>query len=349
MSFILNHDDFVFADSVQGRVRIYKPNEDSQDWKKNTPNGDVFVVCDGMGGHAGGKVASSTATERIIEHLQKERFSDPREALRTALEFANIQILRYANEHLELKGMGTTACVLLLQDDDKAWIAHVGDSRIYLFKGKEKQLHRITKDHSYVQLVLVEKEGMSEEEAEQDSRKNIIMKALGIQESLNPEVAPNAVLPKKSDIFLICSDGLTGMVPDSMIEKILADTTLTLHQKGQKLIYMANENGGKDNITVQLIQIEKSPYPQTIYKSYNPANRQFNEPENTKKKKKNKAKKHHGTQKLSDRIKKNGKIWKWVVAAVVAALIGGGVYRIMAVKASTKGLDTELDEKGNNP
>lgn len=263
MSLTIVNSDNVFQKDVIGNVRTAQ--EDSHDIAILTPNGDVFVVCDGMGGHVGGKQASSIAVKSIIEHLKKEKYDQPMQALNDALQFANMQILGYAKEHPELRGMGTTACIVLLQDTE-AYIAHVGDSRIYLYMGKEQQLHRVTKDHSYVQ-TLVDAGQITDEEAEHHPNKNRILKALGIK----PELVPtcNVLRPKNGDCFLICSDGLNGMITDSTIEVVLKQN-IPLADKGERLIQLALEAGGQDNITVELIQISSSPHTQSQFISFNP-------------------------------------------------------------------------------
>ena len=263
MSLTIVNSDNVFQKDVIGNVRTAQ--EDSHDIAILTPNGDVFVVCDGMGGHVGGKQASSIAVKSIIEHLKKEKYDQPMQALNDALQFANMQILGYAKDHPELRGMGTTACIVLLQDTE-AYIAHVGDSRIYMYMGKEQQLHRVTKDHSYVQ-TLVDAGQITDEEAEHHPNKNRILKALGIK----PELVPtcNVLHPKNGDCFLICSDGLNGMITDSTIEGVLKQN-IPLADKGERLIQLALEAGGQDNITVELIQISSSPHTQSQFISFNP-------------------------------------------------------------------------------
>lgn len=253
----------IYQKDVIGNVRAAQ--EDSHDIAALTPNGDVFVVCDGMGGHVGGKQASSIAVKSIIDYLKKEKYPQPTQALNEALQFANMQILGYANEHPELKGMGTTACIVLLQESE-AYIAHVGDSRIYLYLWKEKQLHRITKDHSYVQ-TLVDAGQITDEEAEHHPNKNRILKALGIKPDLSPTF--NKVQPKNGDVFLICSDGLSGMISDSIITDVLSQKN-EIAEKGDALINLALEAGGTDNITVELIQIANSPHMKSQFKSFNP-------------------------------------------------------------------------------
>lgn len=267
MSLITNTDN-IFKKGVIGNVR--KAQEDSHDMKLKTPNGDVFVVCDGMGGHVGGAKASSLAVESIIDHLNAERYPDPQTALNGALQFANMQILGFAADNPEYRGMGTTACIVLLQSDE-AYIAHVGDSRIYLYLGKEKELHRITKDHSYVQ-TLVDAGQITDEEAEHHPNKNRILKALGVTPDLQPSF--NKVKPKNGDIFMICSDGLCGMIPDSTIEKVLEQKG-SLEEKGEMLIQLAMQGetvqpGGQDNCTLELIQIDNSPWKKSEFTSYNP-------------------------------------------------------------------------------
>jgi protein phosphatase len=253
-------------------------NEDSCGTAE-TPNGTVCVVCDGMGGHAGGQEASRTAVDCIIQHLSRERYADIHLAMRDALDFANMQILGAAAEHPELQGMGTTACVVVFQED-KAWIAHIGDSRIYLFVAKEKRLHRLTKDHSYVQ-GLVDQGIIFADEAENHPDKNRILKALGIKEDISPDIPENPVLPAKGDIFLVCSDGLSGMVADKEIEAILANTgkgiagqarndASFLKAKEIALMSAAKAAGGTDNITFQLARISESPHRKSVFEDLSP-------------------------------------------------------------------------------
>lgn len=272
MGFISGNEEKIFAKSVVGNVR--KAQEDSHGYKLRTPNGDLFVVCDGMGGHAGGEMASQIAVKSIIEYINQEFYDSPREALNGALQYANMQILGFADAHPEYKGMGTTACIVLLRDTD-VWIAHVGDSRIYLYLGKERELHRLTKDHSYVQS-LVDSGEITDEEAERHPNKNRITKALGIKPELEPtfNYGDRIILPKNRDIFLICSDGLCGMIPDSTIKRVLGEK-MTLKQKGEELIRLAMlgetiRPGGQDNCTVELIEIDNSFSKESYFKSHNP-------------------------------------------------------------------------------
>ncbi len=272
MSLISGSESKIFAKGVIGNVR--KAQEDSHGMRIGTPNGDLFVVCDGMGGHVGGAMASSIAVDSIVEYIGKERYATPVAALDGALQFANMQILGYANEHPEYRGMGTTACIVLIRDTD-VWIAHVGDSRIYLYLGKEKELHRITKDHSFVQ-TLVDAGEITDEEAEHHPNKNRILKALGIKPELYPtfNFEDKPIFVKNGDIFLICSDGLSGMIPDSTIERVLGEK-LTLQERGDKLIDLAMQGetvqpGGQDNCTVELIEIDQAVGKESVFHSYSP-------------------------------------------------------------------------------
>lgn len=272
---LVNNLDNIFKKGVIGNVR--KAQEDSHDMALKTPNGDLFVVCDGMGGHVGGAKASSLAVESIISYMKGQYYPNPIDALNGSLQFANMQILGFADAHPEYKGMGTTACIVLMRDND-VWIAHAGDSRIYLYLGKERQLHRITRDHSLVQ-TLVDSGQITDDEAEHHPNKNRILKALGIKPELKPTFnhLNQPIHPKNGDIFLICSDGLSGEICDKTIEKVLSENT-NIQEKGEILIALAmqGENGvpgGKDNCTVELIQIDNSPWEKRQFKSFNPAGR----------------------------------------------------------------------------
>lgn len=251
-----------------GRVRTHQ--EDSHGHALGTPNGDVFVMSDGMGGHVGGKQASSMAVDCILDYLQEKEYQDKQRGLVDAIRFANKQILGYAGEHPEFTGMGTTACILLIKGGE-VFIAHVGDSRIYLYLGKEQQLHRITKDHSYVQ-TLVDAGKITDEEAEHHPQKNRILKALGGDLQVMPDVNMCPIKPKKGDIFLLCSDGLSGMIQDGVMESVLSQET-SLNQKGNQLVDIALNNGGVDNVTAQLVEVISSPHRKSQFKSFNPIGR----------------------------------------------------------------------------
>ncbi|MBQ7449638.1 MAG: Stp1/IreP family PP2C-type Ser/Thr phosphatase [Paludibacteraceae bacterium] len=260
-------DSDVFSSSNRGKVR--KQNEDSCGVFE-VPNGKLYIVCDGMGGHAGGATASKIGVDSIANYFQQTKYPDIRLALADALEYANLQILDAAAEMPSLKGMGTTACVLLIQGDE-AWIAHCGDSRIYLYCAEQQWLHRITRDHSYVQ-GLVDQGLITDAEAENHPNKNRILKALGIKPGCKPTVCGQPVLPADGDTFLICSDGLSGMVNDEQLQYVLTQDA-SIASKGQMMIQLALQAGGLDNITAQLVRVSDSPHPHSVFISQNPKER----------------------------------------------------------------------------
>ena len=252
----LNH----FSKSVIGLVR--KANEDSigsLTSKQTNGYGDIFVVCDGMGGHVGGATASQTAVKCILEYFEKAN-PNPIIALEKAISFANQQIFGLAQQDPSLKGMGTT-CTVLLCKEDKIYIAHVGDSRIYI--NTDNKLYRITKDHSFVQK-LVDAGQLEDSEMETHPRKNELTKALGIAANVEVEVAENPILPKSGDKFLMCSDGLCGLVNDLTISNTI-NNTVGLDSVNE-LIQLAENAGGNDNISVDIIDIIQSPHSKTIFK-----------------------------------------------------------------------------------
>ena len=233
-----------------GKVR--RVNEDYYGTRE-TLNGEVVVVCDGMGGHAGGETASRLAVESIIASLNSKHSVDPLNALNEALIYANKVILDYAHEHPELKGMGST-CVALLLKDNFVYFAHVGDSRIYLYS--KNNLQQLTKDHSFVQS-LVDAGAISLQDAESHPRKNEITNALGLERMQPPSLCQKPYKPRKGDILLLCTDGLTGMVSDAQIQELLG-SDMVLYDKAKELVLLANRAGGVDNITLQLVQFSGS-------------------------------------------------------------------------------------------
>jgi protein phosphatase len=260
---LIDFNKDVYSVSDVGLVR--KANEDNC-YAAETPNGFLFVVCDGMGGHVGGARASAIAVNSIVNFFTKKYYAVVGQALEDALNFSNSQILGAAAEQPELKGMGTTACILLLRDD-KAYFAHIGDSRIYLYCNKQQRLHRLTKDHSIVQ-GLVDQGVISETEAENHPNKNRILKTLGIKNDIQPDICTTPVLPTKDDVFLICSDGLSGMVNDELLQHIL-EQKVSLQEKGDNMLTFAKQAGGIDNITLQLILINNSPHTNSVFISKN--------------------------------------------------------------------------------
>ena len=210
----------------------------------NLPN--LFVVADGMGGHKAGDFASSFAVQILLHTILEDENQNPIKIIRNAVEEANRKVLEEAKQHAEMEGMGTTM-VLVPIVDDYAYVANVGDSRLYLIEDKILQ---ITKDHSLVE-EMVRRGLITKEEAKTHPDKNIITRVLGI----GPEVEVDFfdIHLKENSTLLLCSDGLSNMVSDDDIWRI-ANTSRDLRETGMRLVSLANENGGKDNIAVVLVQ-----------------------------------------------------------------------------------------------
>ena len=317
-NYVQNNAIYGVGESVVGQVR--KANEDNCG-HASTENGELFVVCDGMGGHVGGATASDIGVRSIIEFISRNKMEDKRVLLAEALKFANMQIFGRASEDATLKGMGTTACIALI-DGDNIWLAHVGDSRIYLYSAADKFLYRVTKDHSFVQ-GLVDSGQLDDRDAENHPQKNIIMRALGIKEDVKPEVAPEPMHCAKGDIIMICSDGLSGMIDDVHIEKKIRENKADLADLCQQLIDDANTpDKGKDNITCQLIRIEASAAAAAKHPDYTPKWRTGGES-------------GHGGGSGSGSGGSGGghtptpnsgsKLWLWISLAAVLILLGAGV------------------------
>jgi serine/threonine protein phosphatase PrpC len=246
-----------------GHVRAH--NEDSYGISENTPNGSVYVVCDGMGGHVGGATASRLAVESILEYFKKEKYDNLILEIDKAFQFANEQIFAHTLAEPQLKGMGTTAVVLIIKKEE-CYIGHVGDSRIYI--KSDTKLHRLTKDHSYVQ-GLVDSGVISDDEAEKHPQKNQILRALGHTSDVKGSICKKPFKVKIGDVFLLCTDGLNGMINDSVIENTINGNDL--EKSKHKLFEAAMVNGGLDNVTILLVQVAQSKYyGSNDFTSYNP-------------------------------------------------------------------------------
>jgi serine/threonine protein phosphatase PrpC len=243
-----------------GRVR--QANEDNYGYAES-PVGQIFTVCDGMGGHVGGAIASKIAVSSILEYLMKVDLASPSVEINNAIVFANQQILEHVISNPSMKGMGTT-CTVMVVKHDSIHIGHVGDSRIYIFTNNE--LFRLTKDHSYVQN-LVDSGALTELEAENHPRKNELTRALGVRSQVEPTVNSISIQPKRGDKFLLCSDGLCGYVDDRAISTILSNNN-KLEQTAAVLVKAANDMGGFDNITVQLANVIESPFVESAFEGY---------------------------------------------------------------------------------
>jgi protein phosphatase len=230
-----------FHDSDLGRQR--QGNEDN--YYVRAP---LFVVADGMGGAQAGEVASELAVRRFEGGLPQGRA--PAEALVGTIKEANAEIHEQARNDPDRAGMGTTVTAAYV-DDDTVVVGHVGDSRAYLFR--DGDLIRLTRDHSLVG-ELVARGKLTEEQAESHPQRSVITRALGANADV--EVDIEAFPARAGDLFLLCSDGLTGMVPEPGLKRML-EGERPLEETGRALIAAANEAGGRDNITVILFRLEE--------------------------------------------------------------------------------------------
>jgi PPM family protein phosphatase len=223
----------------------------------------LAIVCDGMGGHASGEVASRLAVELIVDHFTetgKQQIltwpykvdRDMRKDINrmvTGVMLANLEIWERSQRESRFKGMGTT-CVALYFLDDHMIIGHVGDSRCYRQRGPE--LVQLTEDHSLINDYIRMKR-VTPEEAENWPHKNVIVRALGMKETVQVDIITEK--PHLGDTYMLCSDGLTGMIKDDQIQHILM-TERDLDRAVDRLITAANEEGGVDNISVVLARVE---------------------------------------------------------------------------------------------
>ena len=238
---------------VFAKTDIGKAREINQDYYYISPEKEepkLYILADGMGGYKGGEVASSLATDTVKRYIQDNFCKTPREKeailklINDAIQYANMVVYEKSKEVKELEGMGTTLEVCLIYNS-KAYIGHVGDSRIYRIR--KGVIRKLTKDHSYVQQ-LVEDGKITREEANVHPKKNMLTKALGCTAYVEPDIRVRNF--ELGDIFVICSDGLTNMVSE---EKIFDIVTLGPQKAVDKLIEEANQAGGYDNITVVII------------------------------------------------------------------------------------------------
>lgn len=242
---------FVYGKSDIGRKRTV--NQDNFAVREIDGQCGYAVICDGMGGHSGGNIASETAVNVICEQLTGLCDDNLRQRnipsyLDSAIRKANRAVFALSLKEPELKGMGSTVvCAFVL--DNALYTAHVGDSRIYMYDRENDSLEQITKDHSVVQQML-DSGQISPNEAEKYPYRHVITRALGIDHDVSVETQ---ILPFDSarDVVLLCSDGFSNMVTDS--EKVMLMRQDDYPLVCDKMIALANQNGGADNITVAVI------------------------------------------------------------------------------------------------
>lgn len=226
-------------------------------------DGGLFVVADGMGGHAAGEVASRVAVDTLRELLQgnvdpdetrlDRNVQDPadelRERLRYAMNQASARIRREAQLHPQYGGMGTTLCVLLIEAG-QAHLAHVGDSRVYLLR--DGQITRLTRDHTVVQQE-IDAGRLTPAMARQVPHRNYLTQSVGYHGPVEPDTSTRALEP--GDIFLLCSDGLTDPLDDDAIAAICARTDIA--DMAETLVQEALSAGGEDNVTVVVVAVRE--------------------------------------------------------------------------------------------
>jgi serine/threonine protein phosphatase PrpC len=224
----------------------------------------IFIVADGMGGHAAGEVASQMAVDgvheilcgsqdpdetRLVREVDSEDASDiMRERLRYAMNQASVQIRRYSEEHAETRGMGTTVVALVL-DGDRAHLAHVGDSRAYLLR--RDQLTRLTRDHTVVQQE-IDAGRLTPELARLLPHRNILTQSVGFHGPVEPDTSTRVV--QAGDVFILCSDGLTDMLDDRALLEVMRGREP--EELVDVLIEAALQAGTEDNVTVMVIAVE---------------------------------------------------------------------------------------------
>jgi len=217
------------------------------------PEGRFFIVADGMGGHAGGEEASRIATQEITANLLAnwESSKSTQEALEQALLAANEAILQDQQKHPERADMGTTVVAVVFRSE-QPWVAHVGDSRIYRLR--QTQLEQVTEDHTWVARA-IKMGDITIEEARNHPFRHVLSRCLGREDLHQVDIQPLDI--QVGDRLLLCSDGLTEELPDNKIATYLTQT-LSLEKAATSLVEAAKEQGGHDNITVVLVDLENN-------------------------------------------------------------------------------------------
>jgi PPM family protein phosphatase len=253
-----NEDTFLVADLSTGNASLHPEVRQH----KVGPRGSLFMVADGMGGAAAGELASAMAADLIYHHLATAWVSDGDVSadrfafrMREAVELANQKIYGYAREHPEVRGMGTTVTAAGVNGQD-LYLAQIGDSRAYLVRNGEAI--QLTKDQSLMQR-LVDAGELTEEEAEQSERRNIILQALGPDPRVKVDLTRQTL--RRGDTLIICSDGLSGLVRREEFSAVVAAHP-ELSDLCGALIDLANERGGPDNITVVAARFDGDGLPE---------------------------------------------------------------------------------------
>jgi PPM family protein phosphatase len=211
--------------------------------------GRLAIVADGMGGHEGGQIASHIAVETIERAYSSAIEADPLNSLIAAVKEAHHRIQQTAHEDPDLQGMGTT-CTAFVIVGGKLYYAHVGDSRLYLLR--KDNLRLLSRDHSLVARLL-ETGVLRQEDAENHPQKHVLTAALGVADEIEPDFAAEPLALEKSDILLVCTDGLWGQLTEAELKDALAKQPPA--RACQALVQLAKERGAPDNITLQIARI----------------------------------------------------------------------------------------------
>ena len=209
----------------------------------NLPN--LFIVADGMGGHKAGDLASKFSVNTFIDCVKNSVSSKPVQIMSDAINHTNEELLKLASTSEDYRGMGTTFVVAVIYGRSM-YVANIGDSRLYL---ADRELKQVTRDHSYVE-EMVRMGTLNREDARTNEYKNVITRALGGAENVIPDFFEIEI--EDNSRILMCTDGLTNMVTDKEIESVMSGDDIM--NKADKLVMMANQNGGKDNISVIIIE-----------------------------------------------------------------------------------------------
>ena len=244
--------------SDTGKVKEH--NKDAFiDFKIN--NGHGFVVCNGIDGkEGGGAIASKIATNSIKQYFINKNYTDILKALTNAILFANYEIFNQAQKNNKYKDMGTTIVVVIFVKNE-IYYAYAGNSRLYIYRNNN--LQGLTKDHTIVQN-LIDKGEITANEAKNHPDKDKLFNFLGLKKEIKFGICKQAVKVENEDMLLLCTDGLTDMMSDNDIQNILKDGNSSVQHKTLNLINKANENGGKDNTTVQLIRFFDASLNQSL-------------------------------------------------------------------------------------
>ena len=234
--------------SISDKGKLRKNNEDSA-FAKEIGKFTLLILADGMGGHSGGEIASKMAIEEISSVIsdkltEKMLPGQIMLLLSEALELANEKILALSKSDALLVGMGTT-CDVCLVSEGTAYIAHIGDSRVYKIS-ESGEIKKLTRDHSLIEFML-ENGTITPDEAINHPQKNIILRAIGISDTIDPDIFHEKISP--CDALLLCSDGLTNMLDESIIKETVLSEAIP-SEIAEKLVKLANDAGGADNITV---------------------------------------------------------------------------------------------------